>query len=113
MLDVVMVVKDEYWASLDYRDATDPHSRKTISWREAMQIPQEGVDDEGRIERIVGAIRQLISRLDLPDRLEPLGVRRADLAAMASYVMQEASLEFNPRPVRDDREVIALLEAAL
>ncbi len=62
---------------------------------------------------VVRHIRELSRNLGLPDRLEPLGMKRADIPKMAAYVMQEASLQFNPRKVENEREVIALLEAAL
>jgi alcohol dehydrogenase class IV len=79
----------------------------------AFELNADVVSDEERLALIIGRIRDLTSKLGLPDRLEPLGVKRADLAVMASHVMEEASLRFNPRAVRDEREIIALLEAAL
>jgi alcohol dehydrogenase class IV len=73
----------------------------------------EAADDDARLAAIVRAVERLIAALGLPDRLEPLGVRREDLPAMAAHVMDETSLRFNPREVTDAREVVTVLEAAL
>ncbi len=62
---------------------------------------------------VVARVREVVQALGLPDRLEPLGMKRADIEKMASYVMQEAALQFNPRQVKDQREVVELLQAAM
>lgn len=62
---------------------------------------------------VVARVREVVQALGLPDRLEPLGMKRADIPKMATYVMQEAALQFNPRVVKNEREVVELLEAAL
>ncbi|MGH8851533.1 MAG: iron-containing alcohol dehydrogenase [Casimicrobiaceae bacterium] len=79
---------------------------------EALDLDAAFASKEARLEAIIEHIRDLISKLGLPDRLGPLGARRTDLSALASHVMQEAGTEFNPRTVADPREIVALLDAA-
>jgi len=80
---------------------------------EALQVGSQAGSDEARLEAVVACVRDLIVRLGLPLRLEPLGVKGADLAAMAAHVMEESSLAFNPRPVASAAEIVRILEAAL
>ena len=61
---------------------------------------------------VVRHVREMIGRLGLPDRLEAIGMKRADFTKVASHVMNEAALKFNPRKVEGERQVIELLEAA-
>ncbi len=80
---------------------------------EALQVGESGNSDEQRLEAIVSLLHRMIGQLGLPVRLEPLGVDRKDLPAMAKYVMHESSLAFNPRAVGSEEEIVRILEAAL
>jgi alcohol dehydrogenase len=80
---------------------------------EAMLLREPFADDDARLEAIVARVEALVRALDLPTRLGPLGVRRADLPAMADHVMQENSLAFNPRAIAGKAEIVRILEAAL
>ena len=79
----------------------------------AMGLDTAGLAPDAVSDAVVQQIADLITQLDLPHRLEPLGVVRTDLDKMAEHVMQERSLQFNPRPISDRHEIVALLEAAL
>lgn len=80
---------------------------------EALQVGEKNDSDEQRLEAVVSLLQRMIGQLGLPVRLEPLGVDRKDLPAMARHVMQESSLAFNPRSVTDEAEIVRILEAAL
>lgn len=80
---------------------------------EALRVDAPGLDDDARLQAVVARVDTLVDSLGLPRRLEPLGVRRADLPAMAKNVIHESSLAFNPRKIDDEMQLIHLLEAAL
>lgn len=83
------------------------------SLAEALQVGEKGDSDEARLEAVVNHLHGMIGQLGLPVRLEPLGVNRQDLPAMAAHVMHESSLAFNPRAVGSADEIVRILEAAL
>jgi alcohol dehydrogenase class IV len=57
-------------------------------------------------------LRSFIDSLGLPTRLRDVGVRREDFGAFASEVAADLVASANPRPVEDERDIIALLERA-
>ena len=74
----------------------------------AMQFNHEWLDNAFTIV----AVRALQATLRVPTRMRDIGVRRDAIGTIAAKVMSERGLYFNPRPVRDVDEIMALLEAA-
>jgi alcohol dehydrogenase len=58
------------------------------------------------------AVSGLVRDLDLPHRLRDVGVPRSDLSDIAQKVIVSPNIIYNPRPVSDPAEVLALLEEA-
>jgi alcohol dehydrogenase class IV len=58
-----------------------------------------------------GAVRRLLARLDLPDRLSDVGVDEEDLDVVARLSQSSHSVRTNPRPVSEE-DARAVLEAA-
>lgn len=63
-------------------------------------------------EGLVGALRRLQAAIGVPTRLRDIGVPREALRRIATKTMRERGLYYNPRPVGDEREIQALLDAA-
>ncbi|MFZ5508745.1 MAG: iron-containing alcohol dehydrogenase [Pseudomonadota bacterium] len=59
-----------------------------------------------------GAVAGLIARLGLPTRLRDVGVRKDQFDQIARGAMGNIFVRTNPRPIRDQADVMALLEAA-
>jgi len=70
-------------------------------------------DRTERVESIANAITALVERLDLPTRLGPLGVSGEGLDLLAANVMGEKSMRYNPRTVKDPREIVELVWQAI
>lgn len=58
------------------------------------------------------AVLQLVKDLDLPWRLQDVGVARDEFAALAKDAMDDLIVATNPRPVNSVDDVIAVLESA-
>ncbi len=58
------------------------------------------------------AVAELVARLGLPARLRDLKVERAQLAQIAAGAMENMWVRTNPRPIRGEADLMALLEAA-
>lgn len=58
------------------------------------------------------AVAELVSRLGLPTRLRDAGVRQDQLRQIAAGAMGNLWVRTNPRPITEQAEVEALLEAA-
>ena len=54
----------------------------------------------------------LVRDLDLPHRLRDVGISREDLPDIAEKVIVSPNIIYNPRPVTDPEEVLAVLERA-
>jgi alcohol dehydrogenase len=74
----------------------------------AMRFNHEFVPPSLPIERV----EALQAALDVPTRLRDIGVERAVLGRIATKVMGERGLYFNPRPVAHPDEIESLLQAA-
>lgn len=66
----------------------------------------------GRAEAAVAWVEEFRARLGLPARLRDIGVRRDVLPVVAEDAFRHRQTYYNPRPVRDADEIVALLEAA-
>ena len=59
----------------------------------------------------VERVRELLAKVGIPPRLEQLGVREGDLAAIVDEALLQSSLRYNPRPMGPD-ELMAVLRRA-
>ena len=62
--------------------------------------------------RAADLVAELVASLGLPGRLRDAGVKREDLARVASEAMHDHWVRTNPRPFLESGEILALLEAA-
>lgn len=63
-------------------------------------------------ERVCDAMAAFVKRLGVPQRLRELGIPKEDLPGIAEEALQSTSVQNNPRPVRDARDVLRILTAA-
>ena len=63
-------------------------------------------------EAVCRAVTDFIRQFRLPQRLREIGIPRPDLPAVAADALQSQSVRRNPRPLRDARDALQILEAA-
>lgn len=63
-------------------------------------------------EAVCRAVTDFIRQFRLPQRLREIGIPRTDLPAVAADALQSQSVRRNPRPLRDARDALQILEAA-
>ncbi len=78
----------------------------------ALGVPVRGVEIFQVGEEVCQAMSEFIRDLDLPQRLRDLGIRRADLQAVAEEALLSKAVQANPRPVKTVQDVLEILEAA-
>jgi alcohol dehydrogenase class IV len=81
---------------------------------EAMGIPRNGTNPTVVVETMVQKIFDLIGQMNLPQRLRDAGValREDDLAGLAQIGFQNRSVQNNPKPITDAKQIESLLKAA-
>lgn len=78
----------------------------------ATALDTRGSDGHADVERMIAHLRGLFDQLGVPRRLRDMGVPQSDLEAIATLGMGDWFLLGNPRPVREQGELQALLEQA-
>lgn len=78
---------------------------------EAMGVDTRELTDDAAADAAIGAVRELVTRLGVPDRISDAGGSRDALPKIADHVMGDAAVAACPRPVRRE-DVLALLDAA-
>jgi len=63
-------------------------------------------------EAVCRAVTDFIRQFRLPQRLREIGIPKTDLPAVAADALQSQSVRRNPRPLRDARDALQILEAA-
>jgi len=63
-------------------------------------------------EAVCRAVTDFIRQFRLPQRLGEIGIPKTDLPAVAADALQSQSVRRNPRPLRDARDALQILEAA-
>jgi alcohol dehydrogenase class IV len=76
---------------------------------EAIGLDTHGLSPEAAALAAADWVSHLVARLGLPQRLRDAGVAEADLPRLAHLALQSRAVRSNPRPVRDEAEVEALL----
>lgn len=79
--------------------------------RESRSCPDDATESEA-VDAIVRRVEELVKRLGLPSRLRDLDVDPAILPEIARRSIDDTAITGNPRVIKDDREILKLLEAA-
>ncbi len=78
----------------------------------AFHLPAHAADSAATAEQVCVAVADFVRGLKLPFRLRELGIPKSDLPVVAEEAMWSKSLQNNPRPLRDSRDALQILEAA-
>ena len=89
-------------------DATAPQLAQIA---EAMGVAVNGQSAQAAAEAAAQNIYNLINQMNLPQRLREVGVKHADLPQLAEVALQSRAVQSNPKPIRDARQIEAVLEA--
>jgi alcohol dehydrogenase class IV len=79
---------------------------------QAMGVTQTGQNDEAAAEIAIQSVYNLISQLNLPQRLRDVGVKEADLPHLAELALKSSAVQSNPRPVTEAAQTEAVFRAA-
>jgi maleylacetate reductase len=79
---------------------------------EAMGINVHSRSPVAAVEALASRVFDLVSQLDLPQRLRDVGVNEQDLQAIARLAFENRTVRNNPRPVVDPGEIESLLREA-
>src|SRR5262249_23190634 len=90
-------------------DATAPQLAQAA---EAMGIITAGRSAEAAAEDAVQHISRLIGQMRLPQRLREADVQEADLPRLAHLAFQSRTVQGNPKPIKDEAQLEAVLRAA-
>jgi alcohol dehydrogenase class IV len=88
-------------ATMRFNAKMNEHRQGLVS--EAMERPGQPAAD---------ALLDMLEELGLPRRLRDVGVTRDQLEPIARTVIASGQARFNPRPVRDESDVMEILETA-
>ncbi|MDQ8727184.1 iron-containing alcohol dehydrogenase [Bradyrhizobium sp. LHD-71] len=88
-------------ATMRFNSAMNEHRQAIVS--EALERPGQPAAD---------ALLDLLEELGLPRRLRDVGVKREQLEPIARTVVASGQARFNPRPIRDESDVMQILETA-
>jgi maleylacetate reductase len=78
----------------------------------AMGISLEGRSAEAAAEEGITRVYELIGSMGLPQRLRDAGVEETELPRLARLAFVSRTVQSNPRPIRDEAEIEALLRDA-
>lgn len=79
---------------------------------EALGVDAAGLDAAEAADVAADALEKLIRDLGLPSGLSEIGVSPDEFPALARDALQDLIVATNPRPVRSEEEVVALLQTA-
>ena len=79
---------------------------------QAMGVALAGQSDEEAAEIAAQSVYNLISQLNLPQRLRDVGVTEADLPHLAELALKSSAVQSNPKPVTDVTQAEAIFRAA-
>ncbi|MCG3753995.1 iron-containing alcohol dehydrogenase [Amycolatopsis sp. Poz14] len=77
----------------------------------ALEIDTKGLDEESAAAAVRAAVRALIARLGVPNRLADVGVARHHFGRLAEEALRDPVVAGNPRPAAS-ADVLSVLEAA-
>jgi len=79
---------------------------------EVMGLPENGAPSTGVIEALAQTIHDLIRKMNLPQRLRDVGVAESDLPRLAELAFQNRTVQNNPKPVNDAKQLNDILREA-
>jgi alcohol dehydrogenase class IV len=79
---------------------------------QAMGVALTGQSDEEAAEIAAQTVHNLISQLNLPQRLRDAGVKEADLPHLAELTLKSSAVQSNPKSVTDVAQAEAIFRAA-
>ena len=79
---------------------------------EVMGLPENGAPSTGVIEALAQMIHDLIRKMNLPQRLRDVGVAESDLPRLAELAFQNRTVQNNPKPVNDAKQLNDILREA-
>lgn len=79
---------------------------------EAMGIARGDMSDEQMAHATADAVHDLVSQLDVPQRLRDAGVARAMLPKLAENMLISKAVNSNPKPVATLEQAMSILEGA-
>lgn len=79
---------------------------------EAMGIEVSDNSPAGVVETMALSISNLISKMNVPQRLRDVGVKKTDLPRLAQMAFQNRSVQNNPKPIQDASQIEGLLREA-
>jgi len=79
---------------------------------QAVGLSRAGQRDEITASAVVQRLADLLTQLQLPQRLREIGVREHDLPALAQIVFASRTARQNPQPLKDAAQVETLLHEA-
>lgn len=79
---------------------------------QAMGVAGAGQSDEEAAEIAAQSVYNLISQLNLPQRLRDAGVKEADLPHLAGLALKSSAVQSNPKPLTDAAQAEAIFRAA-
>jgi len=88
---------------------------RVIAWNRVANDDRQKLISEalGRSGADAGtALADLVRRLELPQKLRDVGVRREDFSAIAEKVLHDFAIRGNPRPVTAPAQVMEILDLA-
>ena len=77
----------------------------------AFDLDTNGKSDEECVDLVVNAVRELETKLGVPQHLSELGVRKEDFEIMAEKAFKDPCTGGNPREVTKE-DIIGLFEEA-
>lgn len=90
-------------------DATAPELASAAG---AMGIPTAGRDPRAAAAEAARRVADWVAHMELPQRLRDIGVREADLPALAQMAFANRTVRNNPKPIADAAELEMLLRQA-
>jgi maleylacetate reductase len=79
---------------------------------DAMGIDRQGLTPVAAVEALADHIYRLVGQLNLPQHLREVGVKEADLPHLAELAFKNKTVQNNPTPITDVKQIEKLLRDA-
>ncbi len=90
----------------------DATAAQLLPAAEAMGIELSGNSPAGTVELMAQSISKLTSKMNLPQRLREVGVKKSDLPRLAQIAFKNRSVQNNPKPITEAAQIEGLLREA-
>ncbi len=89
-----------------------PQAELLLPAVDTMGIERKNLSPEAAVEALAQNIYDLARQMKLPQRLRDVGVKEADLPHLAQLAFQNKTVQNNPTPIRDVKQIENLLRNA-